>query len=160
MAQGDAGGRTRANEPREVMQRAFDAARTGSDFVLEAVDAGTPVNAQTDKGDTLLMLAAYHGHLSVVRGLLRRGANPELANARGQTPLMGVAFKGDAAVARALLEGGARVDGADPDGKTPLTWATLFNRTEVIAVLDEFGADQERLHTLARMAASLFSLTK
>lgn len=144
----------------EVLQKAFGAARSGAAFALEAVDAGAPVNAQNENGDTMLMLAAYHGHLTLVRGLLQRGANPELANERGQTPLMGVAFKGDAAVARVLLEGGAKPDGADPEGKTPLTWATLFNRKEVIAVLEEFGAERERLHALARMAASLFSFTK
>lgn len=147
-------------EALEVMRSAFNAARTGDSFALEAVDAGAPVNAQNEKGDTMLMLAAYHGHLTLVRGLLQRGANPELANDRGQTPLMGVAFKGDAAVARALLEGGAKADGADPEGKTPLTWATLFNRTDVIAVLEEFGAERERLHALARMAASIFSFAK
>ena len=54
-----------------------------------------PANLRNDKGDSLLMLACYHGHEEVVRLLLDHGGDTELSNDRGQTPLAAAAFKGD-----------------------------------------------------------------
>src|SRR5699024_9900387 len=45
-----------------------------------------PQNLTNDSGDTLLMLAAYHGHADTVRALLTRGADPNRLNDRGQSP--------------------------------------------------------------------------
>lgn len=39
------------------------------------------------------MLAAYHGHASVVSLLIRQGADPNQLNDRGQSPLAGAIFK-------------------------------------------------------------------
>src|SRR3954471_5576485 len=81
-----------ADDP-EVLQLAaqvFDLARLGDTAKLAAyIDAGVPANLTNDRGDTLLMLAAYHGHADTVRALLRRGAEVDRANDRGQTPLAG-----------------------------------------------------------------------
>jgi len=53
----------------------FDLARAGDSAALAAyVDAAVPVELTNDRGDTLLMLAAYHGHEAAVRVLLERGA--------------------------------------------------------------------------------------
>jgi len=52
----------------------FNLARAGDARALAAyVDAGVPANLSNDKGDTLLMLTAYHGHAEAVRALLERG---------------------------------------------------------------------------------------
>lgn len=53
-----------------------------------------PANLTNDRGDSLLMLAAYHGHAEAVTALVGRGADPDRANDRGQTPLAGAVFKG------------------------------------------------------------------
>lgn len=44
------------------------------------------------------MLAAYHGHASLVQLLIRHGADPNRVNDRGQSPLAGAVFKGEAEV--------------------------------------------------------------
>jgi ankyrin repeat protein len=115
----------------------FELARAGDAQALAAyVDAGVPVNLCNDKGDSLLMLAAYHGHAAAVAALLQRGADPGRANDRGQTPLAGAVFKGEAAVVRVLLDGGA-----DPEAGTPSAAATarMFGNEEFLAWFGEAG---------------------
>ena len=125
--------------------RVFGYARGGLARELDELLAmGLPTNLRNEKGDTLLMLASYHGHAEAVRVLLERGADPALANDRGQTPLAGAAFKGDLQVARLLLEKGAAVDGrGDGGGRTPLMVAAMFNRTEIVDLLLAHGADPD-----------------
>lgn len=99
----------------EFAHQLFDAARAGSlEFVLSAVDAGVPVGLSTQAGDSLLMLAAYHGHAHLVSQLAARGADVNQANDRGQTPLAGAVFKRHDEVVKALIEAGA-----DPDAGAP-----------------------------------------
>lgn len=91
----------------ELATRLFEMARTGDTATLAAyLDAGVPVNLSNDKGDSLIMLAAYHGHATTVSALLSRGADPNRPNDRGQTPIAGAVFKGEDDVVRALLDGG------------------------------------------------------
>lgn len=119
----------------ELATKIFDLARRGETQALLAyVDAGVPANLTNDRGDTLLMLAAYHGHADAVRDLLERGAAADRANDRGQTPLAGAVFKGEAGVIRALLDGGA-----DPAAGTPsaIDTARMFAKADL---LELFGA--------------------
>ena len=91
------------------MARRGDAARLAA-----YVDAGAPVDLTNAAGDTLVMLAAYHGHAETVSVLVERGANVNLCNDRGQSPLAGAVFKSNDAVVKVLLAAGA-----DPDMGTP-----------------------------------------
>ncbi|MEU2433534.1 ankyrin repeat domain-containing protein [Streptomyces sp. NPDC007861] len=114
----------------ELATRIFDLARQGDAEALAAyVDAGVPANLTNDKGDSLVMLAAYHGHAAAVTALLARGADVDRANDRGQTPLAGAVFKGEDAVVRALLDGGA-----DPGAGTPsaVDTARMFGKTDLL----------------------------
>jgi ankyrin repeat protein len=55
------------------------AAQAGDDTaVRRLLDAGTPVDVREDWGNTPLLAAVHGGHLSTVRLLLERGANPLL----------------------------------------------------------------------------------
>ncbi|APE20400.1 MULTISPECIES: ankyrin repeat domain-containing protein [Streptomyces] len=119
----------------ELASKVFDLARTGDADALAAyVDAGVPANLTNDKGDSLVMLAAYHGHAAAVSTLLARGADADRANDRGQTPLAGAVFKGEDAVVRALLDGGANPEAGTPSA---VDTARMFGKTEL---LDLFGA--------------------
>ncbi|GAB2694737.1 ankyrin repeat domain-containing protein [Kitasatospora kifunensis] len=114
----------------ELAGRIFEAARSGDAEALGAfLTAGAPANLANDRGDTLLMLAAYHGHAAAVRLLLERGADPNLANDRGQTPLAGTVFKGADEALTALLEGGA-----DPHAGQPSAFDTaqMFGKQELV----------------------------
>ncbi|MEU4152221.1 ankyrin repeat domain-containing protein [Streptomyces sp. NPDC026659] len=119
----------------ELATKIFDLARRGRTEELVAyVDAGVPANLTNDRGDCLVMLAAYHGHAGTVRALLARGADADRINDRGQTPLAGAVFKAEAEVIDVLLEAGA-----DPAAGTPsaVDTARMFGRTEL---LERFGA--------------------
>lgn len=108
----------------------FNLARAGDTAAIAAyVDAGVPVNLTNDKGDTLLMLAAYHGHADTVAALLQRGADPGRANDRGQTPLAGAVFKKEPQIVRALLEAGADPAAGQPSAADT---AAMFGNEEFL----------------------------
>ena len=113
-----------------------DLARNGDAGGLEsALKSGISVDARDAKGNTMLMLASYHGRTEAVRLLLKAGAAVDLRNDKGQTPLGGVAFKGHAEIARLLLEAGAD-PAADQGGSTPADFAALAGRREITALLE------------------------
>ena len=111
----------------QLAHRMLDLAREGEARTLLAyVDRGVPADLTDARGNTLLMLAAYHGHAAVVAGLAERGADVDRVNDRGQSPLAGAVFKGEDEVVTTLLG-----LGADPDAGTPSARATaaMFGRT-------------------------------
>ncbi|MBV4459468.1 ankyrin repeat domain-containing protein [Pseudomonas sp. COR58] len=123
-------------------EQVFNKAREGDAAMLDRlISAGLPVNLRNGKGDTLLMLASYYGHLDAVQVLLKHKADPEQRNGNGQSPIAGAAFKGDLAVVKALVDGGADIDGASFDGRTALMMAAMFNRVEIVEYLIGKGAD-------------------
>jgi uncharacterized protein len=122
----------------ELAGRLFDMARRGSTEGLAAyLDAGVPSNLTNDKGDTLLILAAYHGHADTVAALLERGAEPDLVNDRGQTALAAAVFRQSAETVGHLLSAGA-----DPDagGPTARQTAAFFDLPAMSALLDRAGS--------------------
>jgi uncharacterized protein len=117
--------------------RMFDLAHDGQDAQLAAyIDAGLPVNLTNDKGDTLLILAAYHGHPATVAALLARGADPGRLNDRGQTALTAATFRRCAEAVSALLDAGA-----DPaqGPQSALATAGFFDLPDMLELLQRKG---------------------
>ena len=118
----------------EMAGRVFDLARAGSTEQLAAyVDAGVPVNLTNDKGDTLLILAAYHGHPDTVAALLARGADHGRVNDRGQTALAAAVFRQSAPSVTRLLEAGADPDVGGPSARAT---AVFFDLHAMVDLLD------------------------
>lgn len=114
------GATTPSDEVLDLAHQLLDWAREGqTDRVAAYVDAGAPADLADPAGNTLLMLAAYHGHAGLVGELARRGADVNRPNDRGQTPLAGAIFKAEPEVVAVLLE-----HDADPDAGTPTARAT------------------------------------
>jgi ankyrin repeat protein len=111
-----------------------DLARAGdAERLRTMLDAGVPVNLTNAAGDSLLILAAYHGHLPVVELLLDRGADVDRVNDRGQTALGAAVFRRAGPIVRALLAAGA-----DPDAgpRSARSVAEFFQLPDMTALLE------------------------
>ncbi|MGW9477777.1 ankyrin repeat domain-containing protein [Saccharomonospora azurea] len=114
-----------------VVAIAMDLAREGDTTqLLEFLDHGLPVDVTDPSGNTLLMLAAYHGHAATVRALLDRGADPDRRNARDQSPIAGALFKGEDEVVAVLREAGADLDAGTPTARAA---AVMFGREHLLS---------------------------
>ena len=120
----------------ELATKLFNCARLGdTETFREYLPKGLPPNLCNQKGDSLLMLASYHGHVETTRVLLEHGADPEMYNDNGHHPLSGAAFKGHLAMAELLITHGASVNARSPDDKTALMFAAMFDNAEIVEYL-------------------------
>lgn len=140
----------------DFAHRMFQLAREGdADALRPMLERGLPPNMTNHKGDTLVMLASYHGQLEATRLLLEKGADPNRYNDMAQTPLAGAAFKGNLAMAELLMAHGADVNLAPPGGKPPLMFAAMFNRCEILDLLIGRGADPHAVSSDGKTALVL-----
>ena len=117
----------------ELAGQMFELARAGSTEELAAyVDAGVPPNLTNDKGDTLLILAAYHAHPDTVAALLDRGADHGRVNDRGQTALVAAVFRQSAEAVQRLLAAGADPEAGSPDARATAQFFDLPAMTELL----------------------------
>lgn len=103
--------------------------------LVDYIKAGLPANLTNNRGDTLLMLAAYHGHAELVEALLairpqdmripHDAADPNQLNGRGQSIVAGAVFKGADDVVRALIAHGADPLAGHPSAEDT---AKMFNK--------------------------------
>lgn len=121
----------------ELAAKLFDLAREGTTSTLtQYLSAGIPSNLTNSSGDTLLMLASYHGHTETAKALLDAGADANVLNGRGQSPIAGAVFKGYDDVVRTLYEGGADIRLGHPNA---VDCARMFKRD---SLLNLFGEEQ------------------
>jgi uncharacterized protein len=117
----------------ELAGRVFDLARGGHTAELSAyLDGGVPANLTNDKGDTLLILAAYHGHPETVGALLDRGADHARANDRGQTALAAAVFRQSTGTVTRLMAAGADPDAGGPSARATATFFELPAMAELL----------------------------
>ena len=123
----------------DLAAKLFDLARAGDIAALTPyLDAGIPPNLTNHAGDTLLMLASYHNHPTLVSALLSRGSDPNVLNDKGQSPLAGAVFKGHEEVVKALVEmGHADIRGGKPNA---VECAAMFKRWESASIM---GVEEE-----------------
>jgi len=119
-----------AEETARVVELALHFVREGMTEELAGfVDHGLPVDVEDADGNTLLMLAAYHGQAATVAMLLDRRADLDRRNHRDQAPVAGALFKGEDEVVRLLLDAGADLDAGTPSGRAT---AEMFGRQDLL----------------------------
>jgi len=99
----------------------FSQARNGRLKRLEeSLNLGFPVDAEDEKGNTLLIVAAQNSNKRMIETLVARGASINHQNAQGNTALhFAMSFDTEGAIAEYLIEHGAddaieNVDGLSP----------------------------------------------
>lgn len=118
----------------DLAAKLFDLARTGDTSTLQQyISAGIPKNLTNASGDTLLMLASYHGHAETAKMLLDAGADANVLNTRGQSPIAGAVFKGHDDVVRALYQGGADLQAGQPNA---VDCARMFRRGDCLQLFN------------------------
>jgi len=93
------------------------------------------INAKDNHGSTALMVAASKGHLSLVKWMIKQGANPNLVNRDGETALMIACKMDQLSTAEYLLEITQDVDHADRHGYSAFLYAARNGLSEILTRL-------------------------
>ena len=96
------------------------------------------LEAQSNNGDTALMIASYTGNLAAVTALLEKDAE---VNRPGWTALHYAATIGDCAIVKLLLDRSAYIDAESPNKTTPIMMAARSGQRAAVKLLMEEGAD-------------------
>ena len=105
--------------------------------ILET-NPNTKTEVGNDKDESVLVLAALKGYLTLVQKLVDNDAD---VNKTGWTPLHYAASGGHVPVIAYLLEHSAYIDAESPNGTTPLMMAAMYGSPEAVKELIQAGAD-------------------
>jgi hypothetical protein len=123
----------------------IDAAEKGDQpRVNTLLDEGADINIirgdSNDLGQTALYCAAVRNNKELVRMLLSRGADPNIADLYGLFPLQRAAAMGLYEIAELLLKAKANVKQTTLTGKTALAWAIQNKHLDIAQLLGKYGA--------------------
>uniref|UniRef100_A0A1A8HV84 Ankyrin repeat domain 6b n=1 Tax=Nothobranchius kuhntae TaxID=321403 RepID=A0A1A8HV84_NOTKU len=129
-----------AAEVLALSERLLIAAHKGQvECVVQLINKGAKV-AVTKYGRTPLHLAAYKGHLEVIRVLLKAGCNLDVQDDGEQTALHRAAMVGHTDVITALIQEGCALDRQDKDGNTALHEVSWHGFSQSVKLLVKAGA--------------------
>lgn len=151
------------------------ASARGSVPIIKALlGAGADVNARDNIGETPLFYAVKLGRKSAVEVLLQHGADPNVQNTHrvsasnsGYTPIMYAAERGPSGargdwvdIVKLLASKGAQLNVRNNHGFSPLSLAQRRGDAEIVAVLTQAGAREERTYTSLSDDATLIKAAR
>ncbi|XP_039980727.1 ankyrin repeat domain-containing protein 6b isoform X2 [Xiphias gladius] len=111
-----------------------------ADNVVQLINRGAKV-AVTKYGRSPLHLAAYKGHIEIVRILLKAGCDLDIQDDGEQTALHRAAVVGNSDVISALIQEGCALDRQDKDGNTALHEVSWHGFSQSVKLLVKTGAN-------------------
>jgi hypothetical protein len=108
-------------------------------FIAKKCDVNQKSN---DRGNTALVDAALGKHANIVHDLISAGADVNAKSKDGQSAIIISVGLGDVATVELLLKAGANADEPDALGATARKYATLFHRTEILALFEKFASHE------------------
>lgn len=128
------------------------------------VDAGMDVNISDSEGTPMLNIAARADNIEAARWLVSCGASLDsVSKDRGYTAIMDAVWRGNAEMTKFFIEKGAELDTISKDGQTMLVLAVGADKTEIVKMLAENGADPDIKDGMGMSAydyANLFKKTE
>uniref|UniRef100_UPI00398E5A1E CARD- and ANK-domain containing inflammasome adapter protein n=1 Tax=Pristiophorus japonicus TaxID=55135 RepID=UPI00398E5A1E len=132
----------------------YQAAALGDLSSLDRAFGESDVNGTNDSNETLLHIAAAHGHVKIIEYLLNKGAKIEVRDNKGQSPLHRAAEKGHIGAAKMLLQAGAHIYALDTESRCPLQLAAQSNHFPIVKLmLKEEARNDKKKKTFLHMAA-------
>lgn len=123
----------------------FEAASIGDSETIRQLLDKTPdlLNSFSADGFTALGLASFFGHFTLVKQLLDKGANPNIAsnNQFKVAPIHSACAISAIDIAELLIKHGANVNAKQTQGVTPLHSAAHNGQTKLSKLLIDNGAD-------------------
>ncbi len=112
-----------------------------SQAIQALMDNKADIHAQDKDGATALMIAAVMGHSQAIQILLDNGAHIHARDEEdGVTALMLAAMIGHSHAVKTLLENKANPRVKTNDGVTALDFARSQNYTDIVKLLEQYGA--------------------
>lgn len=116
---------------------------TTQDLINHLVDNFIDIEANNEKGETLLYIAVKYGNEKLVKHLLRKKANIETVS-ESQDNLLHLAAKyRHINILKLLIEKGVKIEARNNIKNTPLHLAVYFNNIEAAEILLNANADTE-----------------
>ncbi len=109
-------------------------------FVLNKMVLLKDIIHTNSLGNSLLHLAAIHGHIGLVKYMLQKEKLVDIANHEGNTPLHHAASHGHDGIVEFLLQKQASVNAIDESGKTALYRAACSRYDAIVKLLLKAGA--------------------
>lgn len=114
-----------------------------TNLVKRLLDQGANIDAQTDEGETAIILAGWlTNNMDLIRSLVEQGADVNLPNNNGDTPLIDAAYLGKNEILEYLLLSGADVEVKNKNGKSALDMARSKKNQKAIKLLVAYSKDK------------------
>ncbi len=118
-------------------KQAFEAIYAGKKArVIKLVQRDVDINAADEEGNSLLMMAAWHGKEDIAQWLLDNGVTVDQEDNYSKTALIYAADQGHASVVKLLLEHGADINKVDEFAQQkPLDYAVARDHEDVVKIM-------------------------